>query len=62
MPPGRRLEVVGGEDEGCCALTPLTPTWGKGGGGRFIFGGCDVGFEIAVAIVAAQCARSVKIW
>lgn len=37
--PGGRVDVVGGEDEGCWVLTPLTPTWGKGGGGRFIFGG-----------------------
>lgn len=39
LPRGRWEEEVVGEDEGCWALTPFTPVWGKGGGGRFIFGG-----------------------
>lgn len=47
---GRCFEVIGGEDEDCWALTPLGAVWGKGGGGRFILGGCEVGFETAVAI------------
>jgi hypothetical protein len=54
--PGRRVDVAGGEDDGCWALSPLAPTWGKGGGGRFIFGGCEPGFETAVAILAGEAA------
>ena len=29
----------------------MTPVWMKGGGGRFILGVCEVGLEIAVAIL-----------
>jgi hypothetical protein len=56
--PGRCVDVAGGEDDSCWAFTPLTPTWGKGGGGRFIFGGCEPGFETAVAILTWLAALS----
>lgn len=50
--PGSRFDADCGEDETCECFTPFTPVWTKGGGGRFIFGGCEVGLEIAVAMTS----------
>lgn len=55
--PGRCLFALGGDEEGCGGLTPFTPAWDKGGGGRFIFAAWEVGLEIAVAMMPALATR-----
>jgi hypothetical protein len=59
LAPGARFDANEGDEdaEGDC-LTPLTPDWTKEGGfGRFIFGGCAVVFDTAVAMTPMPAAR-----
>lgn len=61
LAPGNRFEVIAGDEEadGDC-LIPLTVPFGvKEGGGRFIFGCCDVGLDIAVAMMGGIAGRIV---
>lgn len=49
--PGIRFAEGCGGDVAWDCLTPLTPVWTRGGGGRFILWAWVVGWVIAVAMV-----------